>query len=150
MSEIYQATIGLGAPLAPRPLAATLPGLAWMNLPEFPPVSSGFHPAQALGGASVLQRALFAAAMFRSGNPLSLLPKGAGLFLSEDWLGGVESLCEAEDLTESEGACRGSRRHRDWTVRSKQRSIAFGARGGAPNGTSRRRDTEAKGRGGPR
>ncbi len=30
--------------------AATLPGLAWTNLPEFPPVSSGFHPAHALGG----------------------------------------------------------------------------------------------------
>ncbi len=46
---------GFGAPLAPRPPAATLPELARMNLPEFPAVSSGFHPAQALGGCPLLR-----------------------------------------------------------------------------------------------
>jgi len=36
--------------------------------------------------------------MFRSGSPLSPgSPKGTSLSLSEDWLGGAGSLCEAED-----------------------------------------------------
>src|SRR5712692_467189 len=46
---------GFGAPFASRPPAATLPGLAWTNLPEFPSVSSGFHPAQALGVSPLLR-----------------------------------------------------------------------------------------------
>jgi hypothetical protein len=59
-----------GASFASRLPAATFPGLAWTNLPEFPSGSSGFHPAQALGGAkdSVLSAA---SSRFRSGSPLS-------------------------------------------------------------------------------
>ena len=52
---------GFGAPFAPRPPAATLPGLA--------SVSSGFHPAQALGGYPA------APSMFRSGSPLGPVSK---------------------------------------------------------------------------
>ena len=59
---------GFGTPFAPRPPAATLPGLARMKLPEFPSVSSGFHPEQALGGYPA------ASSMLRSGSPLSPLP----------------------------------------------------------------------------
>ncbi len=61
-SELPRAS---GASFVPRPPTATLPGLAWMNLPEFPAVSSGFHPAQARGGYPA------APSMFRSGSPLS-------------------------------------------------------------------------------
>ncbi len=88
---------GFGAPLASRPPTATLPGQAshpkksfalaqctfwgprWTNLPEFPSVSSGFHPAQALGGVkgSALNAAPSNSLLCRplrwprSGNPLS-------------------------------------------------------------------------------
>jgi hypothetical protein len=58
---------GFGTFFASGPLTATLPGLAWMNLPEFPSVSSGFDPAQVLGGYPA------APSMFRSGSPLSLI-----------------------------------------------------------------------------
>ncbi len=121
--------IGFGIPFAPRPLAATLPGLVWTNLPEFPSVSSGFHPAQVLGGYPA------APAMFRSGNPLSLFPRAAVLFLSEDWLGGAGSLCEAED-----------KQHRRLSPFCFLGEFRCCPRRAAK--TSRRRDTKAKGRGG--
>lgn len=60
---------GLGIPFASRSPAATLPGLAWTNLPEFPSVSSGLRPVQALGGYPA------ASSMFRSGSLLSGVPR---------------------------------------------------------------------------
>ena len=82
---------GFEAPIAPRSLAATLPGLARMNLPEFPSVSSGFHPAQVLGGCPCC----FAHVPLRE--PTQPALKGDLPFPERNWLGGAGSLCEAED-----------------------------------------------------
>jgi len=112
VSEIYQATIGLGAPFAPQPPLINVPKRPQGTRLRLRPMEQCFNRTFSSlrpQPHSRSPRVLFAAAAHnllcrqlkwsRSGNPLSLLPKGAVLSLSEDWLGDVGSPCEAGELT---------------------------------------------------
>ena len=150
MSRLYQSTVGFGAPFAPRPPAINIPESPQGTRLRLRPMDQCFNrifsslrpqphsrsprTLPAAPAHSLLCRRL---KWPRSGNPLSLFPKRAVRFLSEDWLGGVGSLCEAED-----------KQHRCLSPFCFLGEFRCCPRRAVK--TSRRRDTEAKGQGGPR